>query len=342
LKREDKNMSDSGVEETSKAVQYIQNTVLYGIAAFFILFALLALSDSILAALIIAAAAVILPPIAVPQIPTRFRAVIAVVLFFWGVWHLGSAAQKKTVLENGKTAQTAQEMIKEADARAVADFQSNPDKILKDIAALIDAKNYMGAKLRLEPLLTTGDPRVNDLNDKAVVLAAAAEKVRQEVEAVSQKETEEKRQVESWTVSHSKSDMDDSPIILIYKDANAPVSAWLKEVKPSLNIRCKENETNVSFDADTNFTPVYGEYGRVSVRIRIDDGKAVSQLWFESTDGEAAFSPNAVGLLRQLQNAKTFRVEFNPYNGGLVTAEFDVRGLKPHLEEVAKTCHWNL
>ena len=146
----------------------------------------------------------------------------------------------------------------------------------------------------------------------------------------------------NWGIDRSTSAMDDSVTIKIQTEAIAPVTAWLKQVTPSLRIQCQENKTNVLFIGYTDFAPVLGEYGRASVRVRIDDGKVSDELWGESTDGEAIFAPNPVSLLKRIQDAKTFKVEFNPFNSSLATAEFNLTGLKPRLEEIAAACKWKL
>jgi type VI secretion system VasI family protein len=334
-------MSDD-LTQKHDIVLRIQNAALYVVSAFLLLSALFNLSDSILAALIIAAAAVILPPIAVPQIPTRFRAAIAFILFLCGAMLSNSAGVKKTALEQEKTAHTVQDMIQKADARLLEDFHANPDKVLKSITEYVDAKNYTSAKGQIEPLLAANDPRITDLHDKVLSLIAEQEKAREAENVQRQKEEEEKRQADSWMVFNNKSDMDDSEGIMVVKKANASISVWLKEVTPQLLISCGEHKTKVVFVADTSFTPVYGEYDMANIRMRIDDEKAVLQLWEKTINGEAAFSPSAISLLQKIQGAKILRIQFEAFNSGVATAEFDVRGLKPHLEEVAKTCHWKL
>jgi hypothetical protein len=134
--------------------------------------------------------------------------------------------------------------------------------------------------------------------------------------------------------------MDDSPTIKIQKDANTFVDAWPRPTRPSLRIQCKENKTNALFIIDSGFTPIVGEFGKAQLRTRIDDGKAYTQLWGESSDGEAAFAPDPISFLKKIRNAKTLKVEFTPINSGPVTAEFDLTGLPPLLDEVAQTCKW--
>ncbi|WP_435641759.1 type VI secretion system-associated protein TagO [Micavibrio aeruginosavorus] len=147
---------------------------------------------------------------------------------------------------------------------------------------------------------------------------------------------------DNWSVSKDQSQMDDTPSITISRKSENSVKSWLDEVTPTLVIRCQENTTDVIFQAESNFTPVYGEYGKASIRVRIDDKTANSQYWNESTNSESVFAPNPISLLRQMKDAQTLKIEFNPFNANLATAEFDLRGLTPHLEDVAKTCKWDI
>jgi invasion protein IalB len=153
---------------------------------------------------------------------------------------------------------------------------------------------------------------------------------------------EQKKNSGSWFVHRDQSEMDDTPTISVSKKALSPAQVWLKKITPSLTIRCKENETDVILNISSSFTPVYGQYNKAQIRIRIDDKKPSSQYWVESTDNEAAFSPKPISLLRQMKDAKRLRIEFYPFNETPTTAEFDLEGLRPHLEEVAKTCNWKL
>ncbi|MCB9964942.1 MAG: hypothetical protein H6855_02525 [Rhodospirillales bacterium] len=238
----------------------------------------------------------------------------------------------------------AQAQAKQADLKEEAEktFAENPDKVLQDISTYAENKNWWMVKTKTELLLGTDHPEIKKLHDQAVAELAKQEEEKRKQEAERQKAAEKARLVNSWSVNRSQSKMDDTASISVAKEAKNSVQAWLKQVTPVLVIRCRENTTDVIFNAQSSFTPVYGEYDKASIRYRIDDKKAVSQYWGESTDNDAAFAPNAISLLRQMKDAEMLRIEFNPFNSNPATVEFDLRGLRPHLEEVAKTCHWSL
>ena len=136
--------------------------------------------------------------------------------------------------------------------------------------------------------------------------------------------------------------MDDSSSISVEKNSENTVSGWLKTLRPTLIIRCLENKTDVIFNTGSSFTPVYGEYNKAKIRYRIDNKNPITQYWSESTDNDAAFAPKAISLIKSLKNSEKLRIEFNPFNANPAVAEFDMRGIKIHLEEISKTCNWNL
>ena len=87
-------------------------------------------------------------------------------------------------------------------------------------------------------------------------------------------------------------------------------------------------------------TADYGEINRTTVRLRFDEGKPERHTWSQSTDREALFASNSVALARRIASAKTFRVQFTPFNGNPQVAEFTVTGLDQKLGFVAKPCGW--
>lgn len=328
--------------KSNKAGLFIKKACLLALSIVLLLSALGTMLSSIAGGLLVAAGAVALMPFLFVHVPMKYKAVLALVLVVAGTSIAGEAGRKERVAKREENIRLAKEATQERQQQALASFRADPEKTLREISAQIDAKNYGVAKDQLTPLLASEDQKVKALYDKVSDLLEKEAEAQRIADEQKQKEAEAAQQATNWDVSREASEMDDTPGISVMRSANAPVSAWLHQVTPSLMIRCKENKTDVLLIAETNFTPVLGEYGKAEIRVRIDDKKAVPQLWSESTDGEAAFAPDPVNLLRQLQNASTLRIEFNPFNSGLAVAEFDTRGVKPHLVEVAKVCGWRL
>ena len=217
---------------------------------------------------------------------------------------------------------------------AISEFEKQPQKVKNEITALIESKRFAAALEKSRPLLNTSDEDIQKLYN---IAAAEQQKIQQE-KIDSEVYT---KALNRWVINRASSAMDDSPTIKIQIDAVAPVNAWPRPTTPSLRIQCVENKTNVLFIIDSAFTPILGEYGKAGIRVRIDAENAYSQLWSKSTDGEAAFAPNAIGFLKKLRNAKKLLIEFTPLNAGPATAEFDLTGIHTLAEEVAQTCKWS-
>jgi hypothetical protein len=141
-----------------------------------------------------------------------------------------------------------------------------------------------------------------------------------------------------WTIERDKSEMDDSRIVTLSLSAERAITVWLKEVVPKLILRCKEGKMDAYIFTRTAAQPELGQYEQASVRWRIDDSTATPEMWNESTDKSALFSPAPVEFVRRLTEAKTFRFEFTPFNSPPVIVRFDVRGLKTYHRELVKAC----
>jgi hypothetical protein len=113
-----------------------------------------------------------------------------------------------------------------------------------------------------------------------------------------------------WTIERDKSEMDDSRIVTLSLSAERAITVWLKEVVPKLILRCKEGKMDAYIFTRTAAQPELGQYEQASVRWRIDDSTATPEMWNESTDKSALFSPAPVEFVRRLTEAKTFRFEF--------------------------------
>ena len=146
-----------------------------------------------------------------------------------------------------------------------------------------------------------------------------------------------------WDLSYSVSPMDDSRTVVLKLDAENVIQGWPDNTElPYMIIRCKENKTELYIRTGMSAMPEYGLYNENTVRIRVDDNKPYKERWSESTDNEALFAPNAIGLAKKLNKAERMLFEFTPYNSNSQLAEFDVRGLNYYLSEIADTCNWKI
>jgi type VI secretion system protein VasI len=140
-----------------------------------------------------------------------------------------------------------------------------------------------------------------------------------------------------WEVSEGRSEIDDSPRVLLITRSEERVNRYGRLDRASLVIRCLENETNFYINADE----FLGSDG-IRVTIRIDDAKAVTNSWSISTDHKAMFAGDAIGLSRKLLGKSSLTVRFTPYSESPVTLKFDVTQLDKHLPKVAAACGWKL
>lgn len=143
-----------------------------------------------------------------------------------------------------------------------------------------------------------------------------------------------------WQYSEGRSPMDDSKTVVLALLAENQIEGWLARERPTLIVRCRENETDAYISVGMPSSVEFGETSRHTVRVRLDDQDAVTEMWSQSTDTEALFSPRPVPLARQIAAAERLRFGFTPFNADPVVVEFDLRGFEEHVGTVAETCNW--
>lgn len=134
--------------------------------------------------------------------------------------------------------------------------------------------------------------------------------------------------------------MDDSPTVVFTLRADNEISGWLKKETPTLIVRCSEKRTAVYVENGMSPQPEYGKSNQASVRIRFDAAPAKAEVWTESTDNEALFSPQPIPFLRAMVKAERLLFQFTPFNSPPVIVEFTVRGFGDRLGVVQDTCGW--
>lgn len=148
--------------------------------------------------------------------------------------------------------------------------------------------------------------------------------------------------VSQWSLHEGKNEMDGSTTISVGLDATGDIEGWLSKTTPRLIIRCQEKKTDLFVVTGTKAQPELGEYERATVRLRYGDGQPISQMWSESTDGEALFAGSPIPVARRLVGVDTLRFQFTPFNANPAVATFVVTGLREHLERIATACGWSL
>ena len=127
-----------------------------------------------------------------------------------------------------------------------------------------------------------------------------------------------------WHLIESKDDMDNTPRVLLMKSGTNGTS---------LVIRCVKHKTEAFVNAGT-------VVDNGSVRIKFDQALPVHQSWERSTDYKELFAPNAVTFARELVKAKTFMIEFTPFEEGPRSVSFDVSNLETKLQRISEACDW--
>ena len=139
-----------------------------------------------------------------------------------------------------------------------------------------------------------------------------------------------------WSYNHTSSEMNSSTGYVAWLKAENEIQGWLQSSTPVLFVRCHEGKIELYINVDMPANVEYG--GGHTVRLRFDDTAPVKQSWGESTDNKALFARDAITLAKNLSTAETLRFEFVPFNASPQIVQFDVRGFKPHLDEILSVC----
>ena len=120
-------------------------------------------------------------------------------------------------------------------------------------------------------------------------------------------------------------------------DANEPVSAWMKMVRPILVVRCIAGTMETFVVTDTA-AQIEARTEAHTVRLRFDGQASSSERWPDSEEHDALFAPDGAALAARLAGTQVFEFGFTPHNASPVVARFSVAGLAPLLEPAAKHC----
>lgn len=144
-----------------------------------------------------------------------------------------------------------------------------------------------------------------------------------------------------WLVSRDPAEMDDSPTFTAVLLASDPFSNSLgQEYIPMLILRCRERKTDVFVRTGMQPHVEYGKLREATVRLRFDRSAAITQVWRESTSGEALGSPNPITLARRIARTSVLRFEFTPFMAGRQTVRFVLRDAAAQVKALAETCRW--
>ena len=120
-------------------------------------------------------------------------------------------------------------------------------------------------------------------------------------------------------------------------EANAPVAVWMKQVRPTLVVRCMDKRTDV-FVYTESAARIEEQDENHTVRVALDGQAGTHERWPDSVEHDALFAPDGQAMARRLLSARQMRFTFSPHNAAPVTATFEVAGLGELLAPIAKRC----
>jgi len=146
--------------------------------------------------------------------------------------------------------------------------------------------------------------------------------------------------VSKWHVKRETSRMDDGTNVIVSLEAASAISGWpRKTYTPSLILRCKEKRTEAYIVTGMSPQVEYGTDG-ATVTLRFDKEKATKYHTSKSTNGEALFFGQSVGLIKNMLRHTILLFEFVPFNSSPVMTTFDLRGLADAIKPLRETCKW--
>ncbi len=144
-----------------------------------------------------------------------------------------------------------------------------------------------------------------------------------------------------WTVERGRSSFDDSPTVELQLEAESTISGWPNKVEtPVLVLRCKEHKTEAYIRTGMAANVEYGRVDEATVRIRLDRDSARETITSESTDHEALFFREPIGLIRSMLKHEQLTFGFTPFNSSAVQTTFDLRGLDAAVVPLRESCGW--
>ena len=120
-------------------------------------------------------------------------------------------------------------------------------------------------------------------------------------------------------------------------EANQPVAVWLKQVRPTLVVRCMDKRTDVFVYTDSA-ARIEEQDENHTVRVAFDGAAGTHERWPDSVEHDALFAPDGKAMAARLLAANQMRFTFSPHNAAPVTVTFEVAGLGELLKPIAKRC----
>lgn len=140
----------------------------------------------------------------------------------------------------------------------------------------------------------------------------------------------------AWKRTASKDSMSGKQSITLEMPASRFASdKYGRKIRSSLIVQCRDSRTAVIVNTDT-FLSTQG----IQVTHKIDGGKPVTRTWSASTDYQAMFAPQAIGLLKAMQSADDLLVRLTPHGESPIEFHYTIAGLQNYVPEIRKACDW--
>src|SRR6202158_489515 len=132
---------------------------------------------------------------------------------------------------------------------------------------------------------------------------------------------------ENWSIEESKSPTTGSPQVVAANLAGDTV----------LILRCKDQITEAAFSTKYN----YLGYKSVDVQLQINDQNPIKEVWKASTNGRAAFAPDAIAFIQSLpDNGKLSIKTTRSTDGKVKEGNFNLGAVSEVRNKIAKACDW--
>ncbi len=133
-----------------------------------------------------------------------------------------------------------------------------------------------------------------------------------------------------WVSNHPRS-------MAVEVEADNAVTAWMKQVRPTLVVRCLQKRIDVFVFTDSA-ARIETEDENHTVTLSLDAGVGSTERWPDSAEHDALFAPDGAAFARRLAQTGRLRFGFTPHNAQPVEASFDLEGAADAIAPVLARC----
>jgi type VI secretion system protein VasI len=154
--------------------------------------------------------------------------------------------------------------------------------------------------------------------------------------------TSEQMSDSQWEVMQHKSQLDDSPGVVISVGSARPIKdKFGRERQASLHVVCRENTTSLQLHFAGNF--MSDTQGHGNVTYRLDSNQAQTASLNVSNDNKALglwSGSQSIPVIKSFFGHDSLVVRALPFNESYVTATFPIAGIENAIKPLREACHW--